>query len=294
MGPAVAQIAPFEYAAPTRLDDALHLLHRHGPQARVLAGGTDLVISMRERGLQPSCLVDLKRIAGLSGIEVDSTGALQLGAMTLLRDIVRSAVIRERFAILAEAASKMGSVQVRNRATVGGNICNASPAADLAPPLLALDASVTIAGLDGERTLSLQVLFESDGGARLNGEILTGLTIPAMPERARAVFLKHSPRDAMDFTVVGVAVLAVPDPDGRTFQDVRIALGSVAATPIRVPAAEASLRGAPISAESIERAAEIAASEARPVARRPWRGSAEYRRMMVRSLTQQALEEVSL
>jgi carbon-monoxide dehydrogenase medium subunit len=290
----LGQNVPFEYRAPTRLEDAVALLGEHGLDARVLAGGTDLLIAMRERGLRPSCVIDLKRIAGLSDVTPAPDGGLRLGALVALRAIEVSALIAERFPILSRTAALMGSVQLRNKSTVGGNICNASPAADLVPPLMVLDASVTMVGPAGERTLPLVDLFSAGGGTCLNGEILTSIHVPPMPARARAVYLKHSPRDAMDFTMVGVAVLASPDAAGRTFDDVRIALASVAPTGIRVPSAERALCGATIDAESIARAAAIAADDVRPAVRRAWRGSAEYRQAMIRTLLTRALMEAAL
>lgn len=281
----------FEYSAPTRLDDALTVLQRYGPEARVLAGGTDLMIAMRERGLRPACLVDIKRISGLADVALNATCTLRLGALVRVRDVERAAPVRAQFPVLASAASMLASVQVRNLATIGGNICNASPAADLAPPLLVLEAVATAVGPNGERKFPIAELFAGPGRTTLNGEILTAFSIGAMPARARAIYLKHGPRNAMDIAIVGVAVLAVPDATGRTWEDVRIALGSVAPTPIRVPAAEAVLRGAPICPEVIEEAAEIVAREASPIS--DLRGSGDYRRAMVRALTRRALEGVS-
>ncbi len=284
-------IHPFEYVAPTRLEDALAFLRRHEPDARILAGGTDLLIAMRERGLKPACLVDIKRIDGLSTVAVDTAGYLTLGALVSVRDVERSPLVRERFPILASAAGMLASVQVRNKATIGGNICNASPAADLAPPLLVLDATATAVGPGGERSIPIAALFAGPGRTILQGEILTGFSVPALAARSRAVYLKHGPRNAMDIAIVGVAVLARLDPRGETWEEVRIGLGSVAPTPIRVPEAERALRGAAAGPEAIARAADMAAEEARPIS--DVRGSADYRRAIVRSLVRRALEGVS-
>jgi carbon-monoxide dehydrogenase medium subunit len=282
----------YEYKAPTTLAEALDALQRFGAEARVLAGGTDLMIAIREHGLRPACVVDVKRIAGLAEVTLDPVGTLGLGALVSVGDIERSIPVLARFPVLVSAASMLASGQVRNLATIGGNICNASPAADLAPPLLVLEAIATAVGTNGERKFPIAALFSGPGRTTLDGEILTAFTIKAMPARARATYLKHGPRNAMDIAIVGVAVLAVPDADGRSWEDVRIALGSVAPTPIRVPAAEAVLRGAPICLEAIEQAADIAAREATPIS--DLRASGDYRRAMVRALTRRALEEVSL
>lgn len=282
----------FEYRAPELLDDAIAVLREYGRDARILAGGTDLMIAMRERGLRPGCLVDLRRIPGLATMSLDADGTLRLGALVPVRDVEVAPSIRSGFPLLAAAAGMLASVQVRSLATVGGNLCNASPAADLAPPLLVLDATATAVGPNGSRDLALSSFFAGPGRTTLDGEILVALSVPAMPARARATYIKHGPRSAMDIALVGVAVLAVPDPTGRTFDEVRIALGSVAPTPIRATAAEAALRGAPISVESIERAADIAAGASSPIS--DVRGSADYRRAMVRALVRRALTEVSL
>src|ERR1035437_9797475 len=154
------------------------------------------MIAMRERGLRLACLVDIKRISGLADVALNATCTLRLGALVPVRDVERAAPGRAQFPVLASAASMLASVQVRNLATIGGNICNASPAADLAPPLLVLEASVTTVGPNGERQLPLSALFAGPGRSTLAGEILTGFSIPAMPERTRTIYLKHGPRSA--------------------------------------------------------------------------------------------------
>ncbi len=284
-------LPPFRYVVPVRLDDALDLLAEHGPGARVMAGGTDIIVAMRERGLRLGCLVDLKHIPGLAAIGVGPSGSLSIGSLTPVRDVERSAVVRDGWGVLASAAGMLASIQVRNKATLGGNICNASPAADLAPPLLVLDAVAVAYGRQGERSIPMAQLFAGPGRTTLNGDILTGFTIPPMPGGARAVHLKHGPRNAMDIAIAGVAVLAVPDASGTRWADARIALGSVAPTPIRATAAEAALRGALIGPESIDEAARLAAEAASPIG--DVRGSADYRRAMIAALTRRALQEVS-
>lgn len=284
-------LRPFDYVAPRRLEDALEALHRYGQGARLLAGGTDLMIAMRERGLRPACLIDLKRIPGLSGIGVGPAGEVTIGALTWVREVERSPLVRERFGLLASAAGALASVQVRNKATVGGNICNASPAADLAPPLLVLEAVATAIGPGTERQIPIGEFFAGPGRTNLNGDILTKLSIGRLPPGARAVYLKHGPRAAMDIAIVSVAVLGVADAAGKSWQEARIAVGSSGPTPFRARAAERFLRGAPIGPETIERAAEIAAGEASPIS--DVRGSGEYRRAMVRALARRGLEEVS-
>lgn len=282
---------PFEYTAPTLLSEALGALARHGPETRFLAGGTDLMIAIRERGLKPSCLVDLKRIGGLSDI-TRHDGRIRIGGLASVRSLERSALIREQLPALSAAAAMLASVQVRNKATIGGNICNASPAADLAPPLLVLDAVAIVVGPAGERRIPIAELFAGPGRTHLNGDILTAFEVPIMPAGARATYVKHGPRSAMDIAIVGAAALVVPDASGKRVAEVRIALGSVAPTPIRAWAAEATLRGAPIDPEMIQQGARVAAQEdACPIA--DVRGSAEYRRAMVAAMTRRALQDVT-
>jgi len=284
-------LPPFRYIAPVRLDDALDVLSEYGSEARVMAGGTDILVAMRERGLRLGCLVDLKHIPGLAEIRVGPSGSLEIGALVPVRDVERSLIVRDGWGILASAAGMLASVQVRNKATLGGNICNASPAADLAPPLLVLEARATAFGREGERSIPIGELFAGPGRTTLNGDILTGFSIPPMPAGARATYVKHGPRNAMDIAIAGVAVLALPDASGRQWAEVRIALGAVAPTPIRARAAEGALLGVPIGPDSIARAAELAAQAASPIG--DVRGSAGYRRAMVAALTRRALEEVS-
>jgi carbon-monoxide dehydrogenase medium subunit len=292
-------LPPFQYAAPEGLDEALDLLRRHAPDARLLAGGTDLLVAMRERGLRTGWLIDLKRIPGLTGISVKPSGELRIGALTPVRDVERSPLVREGWLVLSAAAGMLASIQVRNKATIGGNLCNASPAADLAPPLLVLDARAIAAGPDGERAFPIGELFAGPGRTTLSGEILVGIAVPPMPAGARASYQKHGPRGAMDIAIAGVAVLGVPASEATGtagggaahWAEVRIALGAVAATPVRAPEAEAFLRGAPMDGATIREAAQLAAERATPIS--DVRGSAAYRTAMIAALTRRALEEVA-
>lgn len=283
------KLPPFEYYQPATLEEALGLL-ADGDGVYPLAGGTDLLGAMKERGLNPRAVVNIKAIPGLSGIELDGEGGLRLGGATSTRSIARSPVVQQRFAVLAQATRILGSMQIGNRATVGGNLCNASPAADSAPPLLVLDASVRLVGVKGERWLPLREFFLGPGKTAKERELLAEVYVPPASPRGRGVFYKLGPRGTPeDICIVSVAAFGVPDEAEECWEDVRIALGAVAPTPIRASHAEAALRGQPMSAGVHQEAARLAAEEdARPIT--DIRGSADYRQAMVEVLLHRALE----
>lgn len=274
---------PFEYFSPTTLAGAVQIMADH-PGARALAGGTDLLIRMKRKQWTPDVVVNLKRVPGLGDITLD--GELHLGALVTLNDLVQSVVIREHFPVLTYTASKMAGWQVRNLATVGGNLCNASPAADMAPPLIALNARVVIAGPQGARELALDEFFTGVGKSALGpGELMTGLHVPRLEHPTQASYLKLEHRAAMDISIVGVGVCVKNNVD-----HVRIVLGAVAPTPVRARKAEALLRGSPLTPERVAEAARLAATEAQPID--DVRGSAWYRREMIEVLTRRQLLEI--
>lgn len=279
---------PFDYLEPKGLDEAVAALAEHGGDAALLAGGTDLLAMLKRETIQPKVVVNLKRVAGLAEIAAEN-GETRLGALTTIRAIETSELLRQRLPALAEAAACLGSIQIRHLATVGGNLCRAAPCAETAPPLMALGAQVRLRGPDGERSVPLQDYFTGPGQtARAPGEILTEVCVPAPAARSGAAYLRHSVRALMDLALVNVAASVTLDETGRAFADARIVLGSVAPTPIRAPRAEAALRGQPVDEASIERAAGRAAEESLPIT--DVRGSDEYRRAMVRLFTRRALE----
>ena len=184
----------FAYERPTRLDDAVALLGEHGPEARLLAGGTDLIIRLRDGSIRPRIVVDLKRIAELDGAIREADGHLTIGARTVMTDIAADERIRREYEALAEAASVVGSVQIRNRATLAGNICNASPAADTAPALLVYGASVIVAGPAGTRRIPIDEFFVRSGVTTLaRGELVTAIELPRPDEPPR---IRPRPTDA--------------------------------------------------------------------------------------------------
>jgi carbon-monoxide dehydrogenase medium subunit len=278
----------FNYMAPTTLDEALSLLSEYRGRAKVIAGGTDLVPKLKRREIRaPEYVIDLKGIPGLNEIKYDA-GSLRLGALVTIGMVENSARIQQGFGILAQAARSMASPQVRNRGTIAGNICNAVPSADSAPPLLTLGAGLKIVSGKGERTVNIADFFTGPGQTALSGdEILREIQIPDMPPGAKGVYLKLTPRRAMDLAIVGVAVVVIPQ-DGIC-KNIRIALGAVAPTPIRAKKAEAVLKGQKLDDVLIEKAAKAAAGESSPID--DHRASAEYRLDMVGVLVKRAMKQ---
>jgi aerobic carbon-monoxide dehydrogenase medium subunit len=277
----------FDFYQPATLQEASRLLNENGPGGRFLAGGTDLVIAMKEKGLLPRYIVDLKRLPGLSGIRENSDGSISLGALTTLHEIETSALIKKKYPFLAQSAAEVGSIQIRNRATIGGNMANASPSADTSPALMALGASASIASASGERKMAIEEFFKGPGqNAMSPDEILTEITIPKTSANLVGEYIKFSPREMMDLAYVGVAVVYNLAKD-KTCSGIRIVLGAVAPTPIRAKRAEAALEGQALSEALAEKIGQIAAEEAKPIS--DVRSSADYRRAMVGTMTKRAL-----
>ncbi len=278
-----------EYFAPDSLSDAVQLLSDPAAAARPLAGGTDLVPQMKEGSTRfpvPSRLVSLHRIPGLRGIEVD--GGLRVGAATTMWEIAHSEIVQQGFATLAEGASVVGSIQTMHMATVGGNLCNAAPSADTAPPLLALDAEAVIYGPNGARRLPLHEFFKAPGQTALEqGEILTEIRIPQLPPGTGTAYRRQTPRGRMDIAVAGVAIALTVE--GTRIARARVALGAVGPVPMRARAAEAALEGMEVTDATFARAAAAAAGECAPIDDQ--RGSAAYRRHLVQVLTGRLLRE---
>ena len=219
----------FAYERPSRLDDALALLGEHGQEARPLAGGTDLIIRLRDGTLRPRIVVDLKRIAELDGEIREADGHLRIGARTVMTDIAIDARVRDEFEALAEAAAVVGAVQIRNRATLAGNICNASPAADTAPALLVYGAIVRVAGPAGARRIPIDEFFVRSGVTTLAlGELVTAIELPRPASRRGSVHVRRTRRRGHDLASVTLAC-AVLD-DGTT----RLAFGSLGPRPVLV------------------------------------------------------------
>ena len=280
-----------DYIKPGSIDDLLNLLSdNHNRRYQVYAGGTDLIPKLKARVISPpEAIVDLKNIPGLDYIDYDDTHGLRIGALATIRSIETSPVVREKYPLLSQASASIASIQVRNRGTMAGNICNAVPSADSAPPLLSLEARLLCVSKKGERLINIDEFFTGPNKCALEpDEILREIHIPAMPENGRGVFVKLSTRSRMDLAVVNVAVLCVMEKG--LFKDIRISLGAVAPTPIRAQKAERSLKGAKADDEAIINAAKIASAESRPID--DHRASAEYRRMMVEVLVKRAINQI--
>jgi CO/xanthine dehydrogenase FAD-binding subunit len=284
---------PFEMHQPTSLHEASRLLKENGPGGHFLAGGTDLVIAIKEKGLVPRYIVDLKRIPGLSGIHSNDDGSITIGALTTMREIETFPLLIKKYPFLCQSAAEVGSIQIRNRATVGGNMANATPSADVAPSLVALNATAKIVSASGERTTALEDFFRGPGQTVMSAEeILSEITIPKTSDRLVGEYIKFSPREMMDLAYVGVAVAyTVREPDKRC-DGVRIVLGAVSPTPMRARQAEAVLEGETLTEALAERAGKIASQESKPIS--DVRSSADYRRAMVAAMTKRALLNASV
>ncbi|MGD9032964.1 MAG: xanthine dehydrogenase family protein subunit M [Desulfobacteraceae bacterium] len=284
----IRRLPKFEYHAPISLGEALDHLSRHGDKAKVLAGGTDLLVSMKKREIVPEHLINLKGIQELKDIHYDQKRGLEIGGLVTLGELERSTIVREKFSALWDAANVMAAPQIRSLATIGGNLCSAVPSADTAPPLVALGTTVTLAGKDGERTLLVEDFFKGPEASVLNpDEILSHVSIPNPPENSASAYLKLMRRNAMDLALVGVAVSLMLDGRKRVCEEVRIALGAVAPTPIRALRAEQVLLNKEADEDLAMQAGKVAAQEARPIS--DIRASKEYRNGMVSVLTKRAV-----
>lgn len=281
----------FAYHAPSTVEEAVSLLEQLEGESRLLAGGTDLLIQMKRRLVNPQAIIALNKIASLHYF-VEEAANLSFGAFTRVSELEFNTVVCDKAGVLAEAAGKLGSRQIRNISTVGGNICNAAPSAELAPPLLVLNAQIHLQGAEGKRSVPIESFFTAPRQTvRQPTEVLTGFTVDKYVLGTRAVYLRYTRRRAMDIALVSVAVRVDLAPDGLTVQSARVALGAVAPTPIRVKEAEAILIGRELQAEVIAQAGKVAAEAASPIT--DIRSSADYRRHLVNILTVRALNQVA-
>jgi CO/xanthine dehydrogenase FAD-binding subunit len=281
-------IGKFDYFAPKTLDEAVALLKKYGPRARVMAGGTDLMVKMRLRAIAPEVIVCIREIEGLDTITVDPRKGLTIGAMALLSDVAGHPDIIAHYPAVAAAAGDTANVQVRNMGTVVGNLCNASPSADNAPALLIMGATVRIVGPDGERTIPLGDFFRGPGITALTpGEIVTSVSVPEPPPNTGVVYRSFSGRGKLDCSTVGVGALMTMR--GDTCENARIAIGACAPVPMFAPAAEKILTGQTIDEDLLRKASRKASEETRPID--DVRASATYRLRVVEVLTCRVLLE---
>jgi aerobic carbon-monoxide dehydrogenase medium subunit len=272
---------------PASVDEALELLRRLGRRARVMAGGTDLLVDLKGGRLEAEHVVSLRRIAGMSGIERPGDGGARIGALTTIAELEASPLLTGPYSIIREAAREMASPQIRNMATIGGNVAGAVPCADLPPALGVLDAMVELWSLDGTRHVELPALFTGPRATvRREDEILGAITVPLPPPRFGAAYARFALRDGNAIAVASVAASITLDEDG-TIASARMMLGAVAPTPKPVPTIEAVLCGCSLDERTIEQAAHEAMAAAQPIT--DLRGSAEYRRELIGVLARRAL-----
>lgn len=276
-----------DYLRPRTLDECLRAFAEHGANARALAGGTDLLVQMRVGRRTNGVLIDIKAVPEINELRYDSGEGLTLGAAVPCYRIYRDDTVRQAYPGLIDTVEMIGGIQIQGRASVGGNLCNAAPSADAVPALIALRATCRIASSKGERRVKVEDFCTAPGRNVLGEtEILVSLHIPPPAEGFGACYLRFIPRNEMDIAVAGAGV-SVKLADG-VFEDGRVALASVAPTPLLVRQAGAALRGQPVGRQAVARAAAAARAAARPIT--DMRGTAEYRRNLCEVLTRRALE----
>ena len=278
----------FAFHSPATLPEAFALLDQHGDDARLIAGGTAVVLLMKQSLLQPDHLVSLDRVDALRGIRLDD-GELHIGALTRHREVETSELVREHASLLAEVYGGVASVRIRNAATVGGGLAHADPAQDPPAALIALDARVRVESAEGAREVPVDELFLDYYEAAIEpGEILAEVIVPVPAPDAHAVYLKFLPRTQDDYATVAVAVSGTAE-DGRC-RAVRVALIAAGPTPVRATDVERQLLGQPLTADTIRSAAEAVAEQVDPLD--DFRGSADYKREMAVVFTRRALAQV--
>lgn len=278
----------FDYAAPTTLDEATALLSGASGPARVLAGGTDLLVQLREHLRDADLVVDVKKIPQLNELLFSTADGLRLGASVPCYKVYEHGEIGAAYPALADAARIVGGWQIQGRASVGGNLCNASPAGDTIPPLLVLNARCLIVGPDGRRELRAEAFCTGPGRNVLQkGEILTTIVLPAPASHSGSAYERFIPRNEMDIAVVGAAAWVALDEAGETIEQARVSLGAVAPRPILAAEANEWLAGRPADDETLARAGELARRAASPIS--DMRGTAEFRTHLVGVLVKRTL-----
>lgn len=276
----------FTYLAPQSVAEVVSLLGTHKQEAKLLAGGTDLIILMKDRVIMPKYVIDIKTLSALDKVKWDKKEGLTIGALTRISTILDSDVIKEKYFSLHQAAESFGTNQVRNMATIGGNICRSSPSADMVPPLLVFDAEVRLVGPERERTIPLAEFFTGPGGNVLKNEILTEINTPPQKESYGTAFKKLG-RTSEDLAKINCAVKIVIT-DGK-YKDVRIALGAVAPKPIRAKTVEQALVGKKTSSKVIEEAVSKLIEDIAPIT--DVRSNAEYRTYVSQILIKRLINE---
>lgn len=279
------------YLRPRHLSEALTLLDEYREEAKIIAGGTDLLIQIRKGEVKPKVLIDITQIPDLDKITLEN-GQIRIGALATHHQIASSSLIREKALALSQGTSWLGSPQIRNMGTVGGNIVSGQPGADATIPLLALNAKVKVLSKKGERTIPLTEFFEGPGKTALDhhSEIVTEILFPALKEGETSLSLRLAKRKALALPILVASLVLSVDLEKKRFHYVNIALGPVAPVPFRAREAEQVLGAAPISEKVIKEAAQKAAQEANPRTN-PLRGSGSYRKEMVAALVERGLKQ---
>ena len=281
----------FDYVRASTPEEVVRFLKEHGEAVRLLMGGTDLFVRMRDGVIHPQIVVDVKHIPGMRDVVYDEQTGLTVGAAVTMNEVAHHPEIRAHYPLLAEAANSVASYQLRNRATLGGNLCNASPAADTAPATLALEGRIVLHGPDGEREVPAVDFFLGPGkSARQPTEFVKAIRFPSPPEHSAGRYLKLGRNKIGDLSIVGVAVFGFSDDTAPSGYRFRIGLASVAPVPLRPLEAEAVLAENPPGEETFALAAQKAMEAATPID--DVRASAAYRKAMVRNLTLRGLREV--
>jgi aerobic carbon-monoxide dehydrogenase medium subunit len=282
-------MAPFEYITPRSVKEVYGALKQYGTEGKLVAGGTALIIMMRQRLVRPSALISLRSVRGLNQIVADD-GGLRIGSLVTHREVETHSLVKRRFPLLSDTYRHVATIRVRNMATVGGGLAHADPNQDPPPALIALNASLRAASADGSRVIPIEEFFKDYYESVLKpDEIITEVIIPKQPANSAGAFLKFLPRTADDYATVSAAVMVSLDKSKKVIQDVRIALGSAGVTPIRAQEAEALLRGQPVKPEALREAGEKAKGEVDPIS--DLRGSAGYKKEMVGVFVRRALEQ---
>jgi CO/xanthine dehydrogenase FAD-binding subunit len=279
----------FEYVSPQSLTEVCALIAGTSTEeVMLLAGGTDAILQMRRRERVPRRVIGLKGVAELEFVREEADGGLAVGAMTTLQTLLSAPIVGQRYDLLRETAAQIGGLELRNVATVGGNIAGALPCADLPPALMTLGARIRLSSQHGDRWLALEEFFPDFGRTvAKDDELVAEIKLPRPTPNSAGVYLKFHDRHSMDMTVVGVSALVVLGADGRTIRDLRLAYANSAPTIFRAKRAEAVLRGHALTDDGLEAAAQTACAESSP--RTSWRANAGYRLELIRALTKRAI-----
>jgi len=287
--PQLRRLPKFEFVGPRTLAEVCALTaDASSGEVMLLAGGTDAILQMRRRERSPRCVIGLKGVSELDFVREGADGSLAIGAMTTLHTLLTSPVVRQRYELLSETAAQIGGRELRNVATIGGNIAGALPCADLPPALMTLGARVKLSSRGGHRWVSVDAFFPEFGRTVAQfGEMVSEISLPRPTPHSAGTYLKFHDRHSMDMTVVGVSAFVDLDAESQVIRDIKLAFANSAPTVLRARQAEAVLRGTPLTDAGLDATAEMACSECSP--RTSWRANAEYRQELIRNLTKRAI-----